>query len=154
MRIGFNFYITTGIFCHSLLLFATLHLAVFVAIFDILPSLLLFATLHLTVNFCCLRCYILPLIVVICDYTLRHSFVILCYVMLCHSSIWTPSSHYIHQINIDYRVRITQQYDYYIQYIFLKHIPPVWYDHHQLSLPVHKEIVCFLKRGLAFINSE
>jgi hypothetical protein len=84
MRIEFHFYITTDrdIFCHFLLIFATLYLAVFVAIFYILPSLLLLARLHLTIIFCCLRCYVLTLIIVICDYILRHSLLV-CAMLYC-----------------------------------------------------------------------
>jgi hypothetical protein len=155
MRIEFHFYITTDcdIFCHSLLLFSTLYLAVFVAVFDILPSLLLFTTLHLTINFCCLQCYVLTLIIVICDYILHHSS-LFCYFILCHLSIWVPSDRRIYQISFDYRVRITQQYKYYIRYILLKNIAPNWYGRHQLALPAHKKKVCFLGRDLPLTNRE
>jgi len=80
--LNFIYTLQRDIFCHSLLLFATLYWAVFVFIFDILPSLLLFTTLHLNINCCCLRCYVLALIIVICDYILRHS-LLFCVMLYC-----------------------------------------------------------------------
>jgi hypothetical protein len=91
-------------------------LAVFVAIFDIFPSLLLFATLHLTINFCCLQCYVLTLIIFGGDYTLHHSllFCVMLYCVIYQSGYHHPVV-FIKSISIS----ITQQYEHCIQYILL-----------------------------------
>jgi len=120
MRIGFHFYITTDrdIFCYSFLLFAMLHLAGFVAVFVILPSLLLFTALHLTIIFCCFRCYVLTIIVFICDYILRHS--LLFCVMICF---------------------VIYQFGYHHPVVFIKSISIIGSEQHN-SMNITFSIIC------------